>query len=248
MTRTGKPFDEANKRWAKKTEMNTTFIEDPTRFMESLRYNDFSVLDKLQVLHTVNTDYAKFKIFPAAEGFCISIENFRKTRTKNNGVTKYDGEKLCQYLMISKDAGSKLLSRSMLDNDSKATARIVGKRARWKEKLRIILIFFATGIFLFCGYMALVAGENAGEMLRHPIAVVVSAAFVLIFLLSLVGSYLKEDVILLEDNELDASWMPPDATTGKHHVKKRDRGLGYKIYFTLMSIISIVIFIFTVIS
>jgi len=243
----GMPFDEVNKRWVKEIEINFTYMEDIAALMESLRFNDFSVLSEFKILREINTDYLKVELFPMADRFYITIEGCRKTGVKKDGGAKYDTEELCKYLTISKDAGNLLLSKRVHGGNNEATAKIVDKDVRMRERFSVLYAYIVTGVFFFAAYMAFATGQVDEETLRHPGVIVVAAVFVLYFVLAMIGSYAKEDVII---GDLDDNWVPHGAEQDynqRANVEKRDSGIGSKIYSTAMSIISIGVLVYVIV-
>lgn len=227
-----RPFDEVNKKWAKTVKIKFPFIDNPIEFIESLRYDDYRTLIDFEELQDINNNYSIFEIFNMIDYYYITIENVININYKEEKIKE---KELCRYLKISKIAGDLLLLKSKQDKNIK----IIDEKTYKHEKLSVIYKFVVTSLFGIIMFIAFITNQLDIKYLKNPNVIVVIIVFSVYFITNMIINYLKKDIIILNNNEIVSSNI--------EQTKKDDLRLYNKIYFTIMSLISISVWIFIII-
>lgn len=163
------PFCEKSGKWMKKIAFTCSVPEDDELFITKLLLGDCKVLASLEPLYEVNVDHCKVLLYtsPFKDKFYISLsymENAGKLDTKT-GKTKFNENKLIEYLGIDNDTGRSLLTRSQYKPEDASIIVVTDKSKR--KAARWIFFNWAAGILaiLLCVFAIFKLGDGLQEFL-----------------------------------------------------------------------------------
>lgn len=233
----GKPFVEEHKQWAKEIELEFSYIEDKDDFIDNMRTGDPYYVSSLPGHREVNVSYSGFELYPMEDSYCLSVQNYRAKEPDKNGRMKFEQDTLFEYLIIGKRTGDILLARQISRDRERVEAKIINKRTRRQEFFFLLRNVLVTGLFLFCIVMAYCSGQLAQVDPAQPVVLFGAASFAVFYLFCAVGSFVKEDVIVLGEGMFDEDLQSRNSTD-VCCVEQKDSGPAYKIFYSLMAVLS----------
>lgn len=236
---TAKPFIEKRKQWAQEITLEFDYIEDQADFTDKIIAGDPNYIAGLSILRDANVSHSTFELYPMEDSYYLSVDNKKANAADKNGRVKFEEDTIFEYLSVSKQAGDMLMAKQIHQAREQVEAKIVSKHTKRREIISLLKNALVAAFFFFCVIQAFRHGQIKRTDFTASAILFCSVACVIYYILCAIGSFAKEDVIVLEDTMFDEDWLPHDATTNVYHIEQKDSGPLYKAFYLLMSVASI---------
>lgn len=234
------PFCEASKKWAASKTIYLEYIEDKDTFIKKLAFGDVSPLQQLEVLRSVNISHSEAELYIADQNsdFYVTIQNKKKIegKTDADGSVKFEEEEIAELLKLDSQTGRILLSRASASPEQ-ASAKIITEESGRKKALQVVRMIAAAGIQLALLVLYYMDLDVMREFFSSGVALFYMIINLLVFSLSLLGCFIKEDVMMKNDDQFYFN------ETQRYQVKRWDSPLSHKIYYGVMVLTSFLLII-----
>lgn len=237
------PFCEASKKWAASRTIYLEYIENKEVFIQKLAFGDTSPLRQLDVLREVNCSHCEAELYITDQNsdFYITLENKKKAQggTGADGTVKFEEDEIMQLLRLDRETGEILLAKAA-SGPEQASARIVTEESA-KSKIMIYIRMAAAAIVqIALSALCFVEDDSVQKFMSNGLVGYYMIISLVINLLSLIGCFVKEDVILKNEGSVSFD------ETRRYQVEKQDSPAGYKVYYAAMALTSILILLFSI--
>lgn len=234
------PFCEASKKWTVDQTIYMEYIENKDLFIKKLCFGDTSLLKQLDVLKDINCSHSEAVLYitDRKSDFYVTIVNKKKKEgeTEKDGTVKYEEEDIAELLKLDYQTGKILLTKAA-SSPEQASARVVTQASAKHKILTLIRMAAAACIQLGLLVLCYKKVDFMQELFSSGVIWFYILITLFVHLFSLLGCFIKEDVMVKTENQLYFK------ETKRYQVERKDAPLWHKIYYIIMILTGLILLV-----